>query len=92
VGTKRALSSSDGDGEEKKGESDASAMDEAPTPCPPQGKVSKEEKRREKRRKRKERRKADNRPPVWREEDAVDDDGFELSHHFGYSKYAGMYG
>ena len=93
MGSKRALSSSDEDGGEKKGESDGSAMDEAPAPCPTQGKASKEEKRREKRRKRKERRKADNRPPVWLEDgDVVDDDAFELSQHFGYSKYSGMYG
>ena len=91
MGSKRALSSSDEDGEEKKGESDGSAMDEAPTPCPPQGQVSKEEKKREKRRKRKERRKADNRPPVWLEDDVLDD-VFDPSLSFGYSKYSGMYG
>jgi hypothetical protein len=91
VGTKRALSSSDEDREEKKSESDGSVMDEAPTPCPPQGKVSKDEKRREKRRKRKERKRAGNGPAAWLEED-VFADVFNLSQQFGYSKYSGMYG
>jgi hypothetical protein len=63
VGLKRALtqSSSDEDGDEKKGESDGSTMEEAaeaPTPCPPVGGKTKKEKLKEKKRRRKERRKA----------------------------------
>ena len=70
---KRALTPSDEDGEEKKGESDgsAAAMDEAPTPCSPKGPMSKKEKLRVKRRKRKERMKAA-RSGHWWEEDVPD--------------------
>jgi hypothetical protein len=93
VGAKRALSesSSDGDGEEKRGESDGSVTGEAPTPCSPQGAASKEEKRREKRRKRKARKRAEAGSATWLEDDVLDD-VFNLSHGFGYSKYSGMYG
>jgi hypothetical protein len=59
VGSKRGLPPSDEDGDERKGASEGSAMEEAPAPCSPQGTVSrKKEKLREKRRRRKERRKA----------------------------------
>ena len=71
MGTKRALTPSDEDGEEKKGDSEGSAMDEAPTPCSPQGTMSKKEKLRVKRRKRKERMKAA-RSGHWWEEDVPD--------------------
>ena len=76
---KRALTPSDEDGEEKKGESEGSAMEEAPAPCSPQGKVSKKEKLRVKRRRKKERKKA-NRAELREEEDIPDSPLFGLSY------------
>jgi len=76
---KRALTPSDEDGEEKKGESEGSAMEEAPTPCSPQGKVSKQERLRVKRRRRKERMKAARSEPRW-EEDISDFPLFGISY------------
>ena len=77
---KRALTPSDEDGEEKKGESEGSAMEEGPTPCSPQGgKVSKQEKLRVKRRRRKERMKAARSEPRW-EEDISDLPLFDISY------------
>jgi hypothetical protein len=72
VGSKRALTPSDEDGDEKKGDSEGSAMEEAPTPCSPMELMSKKDKLREKRRKRKERRKAPS-DDRWRELDRLQD-------------------
>ena len=90
-GSKRALSSSDEDGEEKKSESDGSASDEAPTPCAPRGKVTKAEKKREKRRKRKQRKRAENGSAQWSEGDFFNEVDFLSSLHHGYSPYSGHY-
>jgi len=64
---KRALTPSDEDGEEQKGESEGSVKEEAPTPCTPQGTVPKKDKLKEKRRKRKERMKAARSGHRWEE-------------------------
>jgi len=82
---KRALTPSDEDGEEKKGESEGSAMEEAPTTCSPQGKVSKQEKLRVKRRRRKERMKAARSERRW-EEDVPDSPVLD----FSYDAYSRM--
>ena len=82
VGVKRVLSSSDEDtGEEKKGESEGSAMEEASAPCTPQEETSrkKKDKVREKRRKRRDRRRAEA-ESRWAEEDVPD-----FPPHYGWS-------
>ena len=79
-------SSEEESGEEKKGESEGSAMEEAPAPCSPQGVATKKmEKVREKRRKRKERRRAAA-ESRWLEEDVP-----ELPPHYGWSGYCGTW-
>ena len=89
MGSKRALTPSDEDGEEKKRESEGSAMEETPTPCSPQGAVSKKEKVREKRRRRKKRMKAARAGHRW-EEDIPDSPDFDFSYDAYHRMRFGM--